>query len=671
MKKYRLGVLAGYEQTINEMIVSIDNIFGEYVEFESLHLAQLDGHKINQLDLVVSSSEYLVTFVRETYKITIPMIAAQRNIDVSVVPQLLALDKGTKVYVLGVGREAAEEIIRALQEIGIYHLDLTPYYYQKQLSNMDILIAPVRVKQLEKTVKKYISIEYNVLNIFSIMELVVALGFPNKHLRKILDKFQNDTTNVNQRTEYLIQNLQALVENSSEGLLVVNGDGVLLTCNQRAKELLDLPNSSGFGYNLQDLELSSSLKSMLLKESESLNEILDIGSKRIIFNKKFLPNRASGYLVYFQDIKKVQKVEHIIRYSNSRRGLKAKYDFTDIAGNSPIIKRRIEEAKRLSKTNYSVLIQGDNGTGKELFAQAIHNYSLRKNEAFVPVNIASISDSLLESELFGYEEGAFTGANKGGRTGLFELAHRGTLFFDEIGDASDAIQQKLLRVLQEHEIFRVGGTQLIKIDVRIIAATNRDLFSLVKEGKFRKDLYYRLKVLQLNLPTLQERPEDIPHFVDYFFKTIGSEKRLNAEALGVLQQYSWPGNVRELYNLICYFDSIYDDQLITPEHIPNEYFESEFQAHSDLLSMQEPLNFEALSEEMDQILTIFGNARMPLSTMKIHKIMRDNQVDMTRSQVRYRMEKLRNLGYLKTGTTKQGTSLSTKGREYLMNKSTG
>lgn len=235
------------------------------------------------------------------------------------------------------------------------------------------------------------------------------------------------------------------------------------------------------------------------------------------------------------------------------QGLMAKYQFTDIMGGSLLLINTITQARKFARTRSTVLITGESGTGKELFAQSIHNESDRRRGPFVAVNCAALPENLLESELYGYEEGAFTGAKRGGKPGLFELAHGGTIFMDEIGELGPQLQVRLLRVIQQKEVMRVGGDKVMSVDVRIITATNRNLLEAVKKGNFREDLYYRLNVLPLNVPPLRERTEDIPPLFTHFLNRNRAGKALGnipAQILSRLKGYSWPGNVRELENLV-------------------------------------------------------------------------------------------------------------------------
>src|ERR671922_114558 len=255
---------------------------------------------------------------------------------------------------------------------------------------------------------------------------------------------------------------------------------------------------------------------------------------------------------------KIEKALEVKRLKNELDYLRGTqqdiYDFDRIVGSSPALQRVLDIVKKVAKSNTTVLIRGETGTGKELIAGAIHHNSLRNTRNFVKVNCAALQENLLESELFGHEKGAFTGADKQ-RIGRFEQADGGTLFLDEIGDMSPSTQAKILRVLQEHEFERLGGTRTLRVDVRLIAATNRDLPSMVQAGQFREDLYYRLNVVTIEMPPLRERKEDIGSLAGFFIRRFAGELKkkiegLEPEALKLLMRYHWPGNIRELENAI-------------------------------------------------------------------------------------------------------------------------
>ncbi len=263
-----------------------------------------------------------------------------------------------------------------------------------------------------------------------------------------------------------------------------------------------------------------------------------------------------------------------------QKQLKTKYKFKNLIGDSEVMQRSFQFIEKIAATNSTVMICGESGTGKELVARAIHYNSDRKNEPMVPVNCGAIPEDLLESELFGYEKGAFTGALKT-RIGRFELANGGTVFLDEIGDMSPALQVKILRVLQEHEFERLGGVKSIKVDIRVVAATHRDLEKAVKQGTFREDLYYRLNVIPFILPPLRERGSDIPLLANHFIGKFNIEKKQNIngispEALKCLTRYHWPGNVRELENLMERLVILKGKGVIEQEDLPEKLLGAEW-----------------------------------------------------------------------------------------------
>ncbi|MEW9078577.1 sigma-54 interaction domain-containing protein [Terrisporobacter glycolicus] len=312
-------------------------------------------------------------------------------------------------------------------------------------------------------------------------------------------------------------------------------------------------------------------------------------------------NKLKGYVIDF-----IENKEAIKNYNKINKDYKITLD--NIVGSSEIMEHTKQKALIAAKSNSTVLITGESGTGKELFARAIHNHSDRTDYPFVAVNCAAIPDNLLESELFGYEEGAFTGAKKGGKLGKFELAHKGTIFLDEIGDMSLHLQGKLLRVLQERELDKIGGKSNIFIDVRVVAATNKNLEELVKNGQFREDLYYRLKVIPITLPTLRERKNDIPLLIDYMIKEYAH--KLNKDVIGIeedagktLVDYTWPGNVRELQNIIEYSINMSNSPLLTLDIIPNNikstYYDEKSHKEEEIRTLED-LEKEEIRKAFDK-----------------------------------------------------------------------
>lgn len=355
--------------------------------------------------------------------------------------------------------------------------------------------------------------------------------------------------------KYKNQVLKTVLDGVHDAVVAVNMEGKIILYNERAKELLKKDYSEVMDKRLIDVypELSFILQ-VLGNKVNKYNEIKSLKRIVIATNTSILEvdGNIQGALCSFQDITKLQSLEKKIRYELNKKGLVARYKFEDIICYDPVMKAAVAKAINVGLTDSTVMIYGESGTGKEMITQSIHNISKRKEEPFVAINCAAIAESLLESELFGYEDGAFTGARKGGKPGLFELAHGGTIFLDEINSISLNLQAKLLRVLEEKEIMRIGSDHVIPLDVRIIAAANESLKSKVKDGTFRNDLFYRLNILELHIPPLRDRKKDIVHLFRYYLEKLSDNKedlKLNKDEEEKIINYSWPGNVRELRNI--------------------------------------------------------------------------------------------------------------------------
>ena len=351
--------------------------------------------------------------------------------------------------------------------------------------------------------------------------------------------------------------LKSIIDFAYDGILGIDRNGLITVFNPVVQKITGIPYEKAINKNVDYVVENTRMNHVLISGEAELGEIQQIGTTAIVTNRVpiIVEGEVVGAVATFQEIEKIQKMETQIRKKLLDKGHVAKAKFEDIIGNSKDIMLTKEKAELYANVDSTVLIYGETGTGKELFAQSIHNASMRHDKPFVAVNCAALPESLLESELFGYVEGAFTGARKGGKLGLFELAHSGTIFLDEISEMSPSLQARFLRVLQEKEVVRLGDDRIIPVNVRVIAATNRDLYKLVEDNKFREDLYYRLCVLMLIIPPLRNRIEDIPELVYYFVKE--KSKLLNISVIEIsndtMEKFllnDWPGNVRQLENFI-------------------------------------------------------------------------------------------------------------------------
>ncbi|MEA4987419.1 MAG: sigma 54-interacting transcriptional regulator [Anaerovorax sp.] len=365
-------------------------------------------------------------------------------------------------------------------------------------------------------------------------------------------------------------------------------------------------------------------------------------------------------------------MRNLLKEKLQSKGYVAVHSFSNLLGTSPRLLEEKEKAKKLAKTDLTVLIEGESGTGKELFASSIHNASNRKNGPYVAANFSAFPEELMESELFGYEEGAFTGARKGGKRGLFEQADGGSIFLDEIGDISARMQTKLLRVLQEKEIMPLGGNNIKKVDIRVIAATNKNLKEMVHNGQFRADLYFRLKMGCIHLPTLREMPEEIKPLVKHFIKKeLGHSIEVEDEVFNVFQKLRWNGNVRELYNTIKYMLAVRqkENHLCICDLPDTHFFEFTTDDTDHIKSAQSFANFfESISVELFEILQAVSNLQKQkriAGRVNIARYLTNCGKHCTEGQVRTRLKQLEREDYLILKKGRSGASLTKKGEMVL------
>ncbi len=395
---------------------------------------------------------------------------------------------------------------------------------------------------------------------------------------------QLSTQEVNIRREIEQNRMKIILENLASGIMLADNFLNVFHMNKTAMQLLERPEEDIIGNNIGEIFDYEFFTIEYLKRGiEEKRTTSTYDAKKLNFSVSIRPTPTKEYIITFEKIEKVhKKIRRII-------GSEAYFSFEDIVGNSSSINNTITLAKVASSNNAMVLLTGESGTGKELFAQAIHNASDRKKGPFVAINCGALPKSLVESELFGYEGGAFTGARREGHTGKFELAEGGTLFLDEIGEMPFEVQTMLLRVLQNKRVSRVGSNQEIDVDVRIISATNKNLLAAVEEGAFRHDLYYRLNVFNIYIPPLRERTKDIRQLALYFLKKYSKNAMKNVSgfsenAYRALELHDWPGNVRELENTVERAVYLTDTGVIDVKqlniHSADTFAGSEFQAAS-------------------------------------------------------------------------------------------
>jgi transcriptional regulator, propionate catabolism operon regulatory protein len=394
-------------------------------------------------------------------------------------------------------------------------------------------------------------------------------GVPNVFLRTSRDTIREalfraeELAKLHYEEKRRSSRLKAILDCAYEGILAIDENGKVDICNHAAEKMLGIQAQEVIGRKVEEVIPNTRMHEVLADGQSHINEFQDVGDVRIVTSRVPVTDgqRIVGAVATFQEASHIIQIEHRMRKEVTEQKFRARLTFANILGNSAIIKQKKELARKFASSDLTVFINGPSGTGKELFAQGIHHASKRASGPFVAINCGALPQSLLESELFGYAEGAFTGAKRKGKAGLFEMAHGGTIFLDEIDAMSIDMQGRLLRVLQEREVLRIGAEGIIPVDIRVIAASNKSPQKLLENGLIREDLFYRLNVLYLEVPPLSARKEDIPLLCTEFLPV---EKRemaapLLSDMMSYLMKYSWPGNVRELLNFTQRLSFFLDD----------------------------------------------------------------------------------------------------------------
>ncbi|MGB5824151.1 MAG: sigma 54-interacting transcriptional regulator [Proteocatella sp.] len=500
--------------------------------------------------------------------------------------ELLELPDGTQTMLVNMSEIMAKEVISRLSQLGINHVKFVPVYPgMEEIPEIDIAVTPGEHRFVPKNVSKIIDIGHRSIDIDTIVELALKLEEEellesdkfNAYFQKMakknysIDKLYGKSSRLESQFERLLSALD-------DGIIGIDEDLNIFAINSRAlgiiggrendivgkKTMILLPQIGRYLEETLDAERKSRHRDSPENSNQSETDTSDGAMETRVININGINVNTSIFPIYKNQnhigafIKLNRFSEEELKQQNARmqlltKGHLAKYTFEDIIGNSIAMREAVNIARKMAKTSAPILIEGESGTGKELFAHAIHGSSQRKNKPFIAINCAAMPDNLLESELFGYEEGAFTGAKKGGKLGLFEFAHTGTLFLDEVEGMSQALQVKLLRVLQEREVMRLGGHRIISVDVRIVAATNRSLDQMVEDGDFRRDLYYRLNTIQIEIPPLRDRKEDLLVLIEEMKRKVGAQYSIAEEVMRLFENYTWDGNARELQNYIEYF----------------------------------------------------------------------------------------------------------------------
>ncbi len=637
-------------------------------------------------DLVVFSSMEMYEISKDLVDPNCPIIIANRALNMSFIDKLFSIPNGTEVLVVNDLLSTAQEVINILIEVGVdqlsYHAYAPGELYDPQIQ---YAVTPAEVALIPKHIQNKIDLGARIIDITTIIEILTRLDLLDEKSRFISSKYVETIIRLNKRlsdsiVDATITNkyLNKVLNHVNDGLIAYDEKGIITVYNETSETIFGMRSAFVIGKNITQIIKDQSIRDFLLNPSVKDEIVGKIRDNQYIIDKMAF-DKSQSYICTIKDTRDSLNFEKKIRQMMMKKGLVAKYHMSDIIGNSQAIRSTVEKAKKLATTDLSILIRGESGVGKEIFSSAIHNASHRNNGPFLAINFSALPEELAESELFGYEEGSFTGAKKGGKKGLFEEANGGTIFLDEIGDISPRLQARLLRVLQEKEIRRIGGAEIIPIDVRVIAATNRDLVKMCQQGQFREDLYHRLRKLYLKIPPLREHIEDLDELIAHFIRLSGGKVlTFSAEVFNMLCTNPWTGNVRELQNLVDYFQAINIDQEIQITDLPDDYFESlnidlmKFNQCPQHLTVQVTetkfnpllLGISNLTVEDKLIIKIIGEANLNgsgIGRKGVSEIAKKSQIDLTDNRVRLKANRLMSKGLISIEPGRCGMKLTEQG----------
>ena len=673
-----LGLLGRERSAISFLEKSLNNIFSGAIEIETFFLPDdeyLIKKKANKIPVVITSysgfyNDAKVLFTKSQ------IIRGDKALSGFNLEKVIMLPAGEKVLVINNPRRAVLESIENLVELGINHLQYLPFVPGDECPpDVYTAVSPGLIHHCPPQIKYKIDIGYRNFSIDALNRVIRAFNLDTHYLDKLTAQYHlplilssNKLVENLEKVSLLDRERELIINKIPDAVLSVDFDLTVTSLNRTMEVVVGRSADNVIGQNVDELICSlNSDKKLLYDLDEGISSKIRLKGKDYMYSLTTMQaGRNKKYIFIFKE--SVQEQEHT-KSKFSHSGYNAKYKFDDFWGDSPRVIEFKKRALLFAKNDASTLIYGESGTGKEIIAQAMHNQSLRKNAPFFAVNFAAIAESLVESELFGYERGAFTGASKEGKPGYFEMANGGTLFLDEIGSMPLSLQGRLLRVLQEREIIRIGGSKIIPIDVRIIAATNIDLKKHVETGGFRQDLYFRLNVLSLNTVALRDFKDSMEKMIKRHLreKYAFSVDLSDNEVKTILMSYNWPGNVRELLNVADYmYYSSEGNPIICRSNLP-QYLINEATPKCLIKRRCKISDDENLIEAILKIYAQAGNDE-PLGRMAV-KAQLGNDYAITEHYLKLLLEKMQKLDLIKAGSTRQGTKITQKGYHYLSEKS--
>ena len=583
----RIAVVATEKEYADFLMNNVAKYMNRYAAFVSYSIEEIERADLLKEDFVLLSAFNIFQQVRQKISEHSEIVVLSLSLSKRQMETLKEIPDGSRALLVNFDNRSCMHTITCMYDAGIRNLELLPYYGEGDYDHsIKTAITPNEAHLVPPGITKVYNVGESSVDMNSLYNIADKLGVYEEFAAKEANEARGEYYFINSSMDKLLNDkesmtdkLNTLIKLMNEGIIITDSVGRIYLTNEKAQKLLAERSKVLQGFHIQEvlpeLDLDSTKEKLIKTPAANLiTSAVEIRSGE----------EVAGHIVTITDFEEAEEKQHGMRSKLSEASHLAKYHFEDILGDSEAIQKTISDARQIAASDGAVMIIGESGTGKELFAQSIHNASGRRKYNFVAVNCAAIPDNLLESEMFGYEEGSFTGAKKGGKVGFFELAHKGTIFLDEIGEMPLPLQSKLLRVLEERKVMRVGGNRTIDIDVRIISATNKNLSEMVQEGQFREDLYYRLNVLPLSIPPLRERKQDVLPIFDSLIRRMNANLQLSPESVNALTHYSWRGNVRELRNVAEFLVSKGKKYIGTEDLPPLKYRQ---RPARDVLAMKE------------------------------------------------------------------------------------
>jgi sigma-54 dependent transcriptional regulator, acetoin dehydrogenase operon transcriptional activator AcoR len=649
---------------------NLETVFANYVDVKIYSFDELTPGKMIDDDIVLVMIKSQALQVKKHISDARRIVVAQRTTKESEIYKIFSIPADTRVLVVNDNSETTLEVITLFYQLGINHLNLIPYKEGADYSDIKIAITPGESWRVPEYIGTVLDIGQRYIDISTFIEIINKLEITEDEVRKRFLEYSEsivslDTGIKKQYKELVIKNteLRAVINLSPEGILLLNNDKMVSLYNKSLEKMFDIYKDITC-VKLNDLFALDILN--ILNQDVLKDEIVEHNGRTLIVNRYNLEyyGEMAGVYFIFQEVTYIKQLEQTLTKKLRSKGLLTRYRFADIYTKSPEMIKCIDFARKAACSDLTILITGESGTGKELLAQSIHNASHRTKQPFMAFNCAAVPESIMESELFGYEGGTFTGALKEGKAGLFEQANNGTIFLDEIGDMPYSMQAKLLRVLQEQQVMRIGSQCVTTINIRVIAATNNDLRKKLRTGEFRADLYYRLNVLPIMVPPLRERKGDILYLLNHFLKQKTKENlSVLPETCDILMKYGWPGNIRELNNVAAYISFI-TDNIVRPEDLPCYIFDiqEDFEHEFNLLVVRDDL------ENCQMILKViaeFDSLDMGVGRKNIADFLSNTGVHLSEGEIRRILNVLNGCELIISVIGRTGSKITLKGKKFL------